>query len=293
MRTLLIASILTLAITGTASAAEVSLQDTPGGGKTLVYAAAPGEINQAAVNLQGSNYTVQDIGGSPVTPDPPCTAWTDEMMLGSAAMCPAQDVNSVQIFLGDQTDEVSVGGVSYLLIPVMIDAGPGPDRIFSGNGSDTIYVHNGTPDDNVTCNEGDDTVYADPGDTIAADCEHVLYQAPDNKPVPPGGKPAPPANPPFPPAPFQAHVRVGRSTVRYGCSARCTVTGKLLLHGHEVGSAGRVELLSGGAARLRYKLFRAGKRALAARGRLRLRLVATFKTDSGTTKVDSSVLLTR
>jgi hypothetical protein len=276
MRTLLAASILLFAVTGTASAAEVSLQDVAGGGKSLVYTAKPGEINDVAINLQGGEYTIQDTAGSPLTPRSPCTTWEDPMLLGTSAKCPANAVNAIQVALGDQTDEVSVGGISNVLVPVTIDSGSEPDQIFSGGGPDTINVFNGVAGDNVTCNAGEDTVYADPGDTVAADCEHVLLQPPPDKH-----------------AAFRARVRVGPSTVRYGCSARCTVKGTLLLRGRKAGSVGRAALPNGGTARLRFKLTRAGKHALASRGRLRLRLTTTFTTDSGITELDNPVVLVR
>jgi hypothetical protein len=276
MRTLLITPILVLAMTGTAAAAQVSVKDAVGGGKSLVYTAAPGEVNDVDINLQGSEYTIQDTGGSPISPHAPCTAWVDPMLVGTGAKCPAADVNAIRVTLGDQTDSLSVGGISNVLVLVTIDGGPGPDHIFSGGGSDTINVSNGAAGDNVTCNAGEDTVYADAGDTIAGDCEHVLLQPPPAKP-----------------APFRARVRVGVSTVRYGCSARCTVKGTLILHGRKVGSVGPAELANGGAARLRFKFSHVGKRALATHRRLRLRLSTTFTADSGITEVDNPVVLVR
>ena len=137
-------------------------------------------------------------------------------------------------------------------------------------------MFNGVAGDSVTCNGGVDTVYADPGDTVAADCEKVVRRSPPDKA-----------------APFRAVVRVSTATVRYGCSAACTVKGTLRLHGRRVGSVGPVKLANGGAARLRFRFFRAGKRALASRGRLRLRLTTTFTTDSRITELDSPVVLVR
>jgi hypothetical protein len=235
----------------------VSLQP----GKTLVYEAAPGEINDVSINLQGSEYTIQDTAGSPMTPVAPCTVWSDQMLLGTAAKCPATDVKAIQVKLGDQTDEASVGGISSLLIPVTIDAGPGPDRIFTGGGPDTINVLNGTAGDNVTCNDGDDTVYADPGDTIGPTCEHVIRHAPG-------------------PA-FVARVSVGRTSVRYGCSARCSVTGKLFVHGRQVGTVGPALIVNGGAVRLKFRL--------RTRHAARMRLSTTFTSEGGVLRLDSAV----
>jgi hypothetical protein len=259
MRTLLATAIVLVLTTGTASAAEVSLQP----GKTLVYTAAAGEINDVAINLQGSEYTIQDTAGSPLSPQAPCTKWTDPMLLGTGAKCPATDVKGIQVTLGDQTDEASVGGISNLLIPVNIDAGPGPDRIFSGGGPDTINVYNGVAGDNVTCNDGEDTVYADPGDTVAPSCEHVVRQSPS--------------------APFVGRVRVGASTVRYGCSTSCIVTGKLFLRGRQVGTVGPADLPKGGAVRLKFpvRTKRTG----------RLRLSTTFVTPTGAMQLDNTVAL--
>jgi hypothetical protein len=276
MRKLLITPILVLVMGGTAAAADVSLKDDPGGGKTLVYTAAPGEINDVDIDLQGSDYTIQDTAGSPLSPTSPCTTWTDPMLVGTAAKCPARDVDAIHVALGDQTDQLSVGGITNVLVPVTIDSGPGPDRIFSGGGSDTIDVFNGAAGDNVTCNAGEDTVYADSGDTVAGDCEHVLLGAPPARPVP-----------------FRARVRVGTSTVRYGCSARCTVKGTLRLHGRKVGSVGPVELPNGGAARLRFKFSHAGRRALAVHRRVRLRLTTTFTAATGITELDNAIVLVR
>lgn len=297
MRIWLVASTLVVAMASPAAAAEVSLKDVAGGGKALVYSAAPGEINNLSINLQGSEYTVQDIAGSPLTAQAPCTAWSDPMLQGTGAKCPATDVNGIQVALGDQTDQASVGGISNVLVPVAIDSGPGPDRIFSGSGLDTISVFNGVSGDDVTCNAGEDTVYADPGDTVAADCEHVLLEAPAAAVAPlavadPSAELGPPAEL-APPDPFRARARVNGSTVRYGCSARCTVRGVLLLRRRKVGSAGPVKLPHGGAIRVRYKLSRAGKRALAAHGRLRLRLMTTFTANSGITELNTPVVLVR
>ena len=88
-----------------------------------------------------------------------------------------------------------------------------------------------------------------------------------------------------------ARVRVGASTVRYGCSDRCTVAGELLLRDHKMGTVGPVALANGGAARVPFKLSRAAKRALASRGRLRLILSTTFTTDSGVMQLESPVVL--
>jgi hypothetical protein len=279
MRIFLITSLLLVALTGTASAAQVSLQDAAGGGKTLVYTAAPGEINDVSINLQGSEYTIQDIAGSPLAAQSPCSVWNDPMLQGTGAKCSAMDVKGIQVALDDQTDEVSVGGITNVLVPVTIDSGPGPDRIFGGGGPDNIDVFNGVAGDNVTCNDGEDTVYADPGDTVAADCEHVVHvDSPSNLA-------------PAKPGPFRARVRVSAATVRYGCSTHCTVRGTLRLHGRKVGSAGPVTLVNGGAARARFKLTRTGRHMLAKRGRLRLRLTTTFVAASSVTELDSPVLL--
>jgi hypothetical protein len=72
--------------------------------------------------------------------------------------------------------------------PDLISSFPATDRFSTGGatydggaGNDTINVFgDGTTfgNDTVNCGDGDDTVYADLTDTVAADCENVVYAAP-------------------------------------------------------------------------------------------------------------------
>jgi hypothetical protein len=54
-----------------------------------------------------------------------------------------------------------------------IVGGLGPDQIDAGPGRDFIQAAADGVPDTVVCGTGSDTVRANPGDTIAADCEHV------------------------------------------------------------------------------------------------------------------------
>src|SRR5947209_5912447 len=159
-----------LALAGAASASELRLDTASDGSKTLVFTASAGEINHVNIDLQGSNYTIQDLGGAPITPVSPCTTW--DVSPGTAAICPARDVTAIDADLGDQSDWVFLGAVSMVLVPVDIRGDPGNDSLSGGDGPDTIDAYDGSPDV-VDCRGGQDTVYADPIDSIK-NCEAVI-----------------------------------------------------------------------------------------------------------------------
>src|SRR4051794_18287632 len=81
-------------------------------GTELRYTAAPGEVNSVFANDQIRGFTVQDGGVPTVTLGPPCI---NEYGL---ATCPAGELESVLLDVGDRNDLVDVGGVSHVLIPV-------------------------------------------------------------------------------------------------------------------------------------------------------------------------------
>lgn len=189
-----------------AVASTVALRDDPDGDGTYVdYVAAPGEANVAALlGVQDAGrFTVQDGWGDvTISPTAPCTSGQpggfDEPRFAS---CPADTLAWIRAELGDGADTGLAETVSQL--PVVIDGGAGPDRLFGGGandtliggdgadelnggpgidvvdggpGDDTIFARDGVPDV-IDCGEGIDTVTADAADSVA-NCENVLLPPP-------------------------------------------------------------------------------------------------------------------
>jgi hypothetical protein len=220
------AAIVLLGAPTAARAAEAAIVTGPSGVKTLSYRAGAGEINQVSLNLQGANYTIQDSGGPPITTKPPCSPWSLTPGLGTGATCPAVDVERIAVDLGDQADQLFIGGISHVLVPATIRGEAGADRMDGGDGGDVIDAFDQTADA-IGCHGGDDTVYADLLDSVAADCETVKQE-------------------PFPQGPtevsegFAVSVAVVRAyrlaaafkrlPVRVGCSTGCTIEARLLLN---------------------------------------------------------------
>jgi Ca2+-binding RTX toxin-like protein len=213
-----------LACAGPAAASQVRLDPASGTSITLVFHAARGEINDVDINLQGSSYTVQDMGGRQIHPVAPCKKWQLPGGTGSGAMCPAENVTALDVDLGDQADQVFLGGISHVLVPAFIRGGAGRDSLSGGEGPDTIDAFDGEPD-SVDCREGNDTVYADRKDTVK-NCETVKRE------------PAPGSAPPAPPrffmsvtAPSRARIRAVARGLPIGvrCSERCTATARLFI----------------------------------------------------------------
>lgn len=252
-----------MALPSAAHAAAVSVGPNPAsGGKRVLFRAGPGEINQLYVDLQGSVYTLQDLGSPPMTEEPPCARWQDEnrMVSGSAATCPAQGIDALDIRLGADNDYVGVGGISHVPVATLLAGGPGNDRFFGSEASDRIFGEGGNDTlrgregrdqlvggpgddsidavdgaiDEVWCGEGYDTVSADENDAIAADCEEVNGAARATGPV--TDEPAlPPSDEPVVVPTITQEIELTTLddaledglTVRAGCSSTCTITSEL------------------------------------------------------------------
>jgi hypothetical protein len=256
-----------------ARAAEAAIVTGPSGVKTLSYRAGPGEINQVSLNLQGANYTIQDSGGPPITVVPPCSPWPLMPGAGTGATCPAVDVERIAVDLGDQTDQLFLGGISRVLLPATIRGGAGADRMDGGEGGDTIDAFDQTADA-IGCHGGNDTVYADRLDSVAGDCETVKHEPATGTGFEQG-----------PTEDFAVSVAVARAyrlaaalkrlRLRVGCSTGCTIETRLLLDRRrarrlgvgngtrdvEVGRAQTTTLATAGDTRVVIKLTRRAKRA--------------------------------
>jgi hypothetical protein len=264
------AAVMLLSAPAAAHAAEASIVTGPDGVKTLRYLAGTGEINDVSLNLQGPNYTIQDLAGPPLSTTPPCSPWPLDLGLGTGAICPALDVGRIEVNLADQVDRLFIGGISSVLIPATIRGGPGADRMDGGDGGDTIDAVDQTADV-IGCHGGSDTVFADRFDSVAADCEIVKTE------------PAPVTE--FPEG-FDISVVVARASrlaaafrhlpLRVGCSTACTIEARLLLgprwarrlglgtgaQQFEIGRAETTTLSSAGRARVLIELTRRARRAL-------------------------------
>jgi Ca2+-binding RTX toxin-like protein len=212
-----------------ARASDVRVDAASVGDQTLVFSAGPGETNHVNIELQGSNYTIQDGGGAPMTAARPCAPWDLSPGSGTGAICPARDVTRINVDLGDQSDYVFVGGISDVLVPVFIRGGSGNDSLNGGEGPDTIDADDNSPDV-IDCRGGQDTVYADPIDSIS-NCEVVIYGPPPSiTPPPPRTIPPPrfvasvaaPSAAPIPEAAWGIPIRVR-------CSEACTATARLVI----------------------------------------------------------------
>jgi hypothetical protein len=265
-----------------ARAAEAAIVTGPSGGKAVTYRADAGEINQVSLNLQGPDYTIQDSAGPPITARPPCALLPLMLGLGTAASCPAVDVERLHVDLGDQTDQIFIGGASTVLVPATIRGGPGADRMDGGEGGDIIDAFDQTADV-IGCHGGNDTVYADQLDAVAADCENVKHEPVTGTELPPAPTELPPG-PTEAPRGFSVSVAVARAyrlaaafkalPLRVGCSMTCTIDARLLLdrrrarrlglgdiRDFEVGRAEATRLSTAGKTRVLIELTQRAKRA--------------------------------
>jgi hypothetical protein len=265
-----------------ARAAEAGIVTDPSGGKAVTYRGDAGEINQVSLNLQGTNYTIQDSAGPAITVRPPCAPLPLMLGLGTGASCPAVNVERLHVDLGDQTDQIFIGGVSHVLVPATIRGGPGADRMDGGEGGDTIDAFDQTADV-IGCHAGIDTVYADQVDAVAADCENVKHAPTTGTELLPGPTEVLPG-PTEAPQGFGLSVAVARAyrfaaaykglALRLGCSSGCTIKARLVLdrrrarrlglgdvRGFVVGRAAATRLSTAGKTRVLIDLTRRAKRA--------------------------------
>src|SRR3954453_2136849 len=145
-----------------ASAATLELVSVPGG-KQVRYVAGPGELNFTTIQLWDAKVTVQEginYGVTPVTAVSPCEAEPQEPASSPMYTCPAVDVQSIYVDLGDQNDYLSFGAMGALGIPVTAKLGAGNDDAWT---RDSFA-------DRVDCGLGTDHIRADSNDLLT-DCE--------------------------------------------------------------------------------------------------------------------------
>ena len=159
--------------------------------KRVFYAAAPGEVNNLAVSLSGTDYVLTDSGAT-VDAGPGCSA------SGNTATCAATGIIGLTVSGGDGADSLT----NSTSTPSTLSGGDGNDSLEGGFANDTLRGNQGVDSlsgragddfidvrgdrsDIVTCGAGDDTVRADGADLVASDCETVDR----------GGAPPPPPGP--------------------------------------------------------------------------------------------------
>jgi hemolysin type calcium-binding protein len=146
MRARLIVSLAALAL---GAAADPSLASTlTKSGTTLVYTAAPGEINDVSISAGGGTYSVLNRGSDTLTIDP---------SLGDCeSSCPAPDITAVSVDLGDGNDKYTGGGTASHTI----NGGDGDDTIFSAHAT----MHGGPGNDLLRGGVGPNVLDGGPGD---------------------------------------------------------------------------------------------------------------------------------
>jgi hypothetical protein len=283
-----------------APAATVGVADRDGG-RTLVYAADPGEFNELTIMLQGGRFTVQDgtVGFRetlPVRAEHPCSPNdSPERMDMFDAFCPPQGVALLDLAVGDENDYVSIGSMSATDYPTVIDLGTGSDRVYAGPqrdvvrggtgddtltgnagrdtllggaGDDAVAAADGGVPDEIACGDGYDTVKADLVDVTAEDCELVGI-GPDQ--------------------PQQIVMRVEPAPSgllsRLSCPAACEVESELVLGARRVVGTGRARRDAAGRLVLRTRLRRGMARRIARLARPRLTLRTTVSVDGAPTTI--------
>jgi hypothetical protein len=108
------------------------------GRDTVIYTAAPGEVNDVSVTFSDGRYVIADPGAT-IEPGSGCRI-TDG---GHRAECEAQEVIGARIELGDLDDRVSISLPPVLerrpdFLTAIADGGDGADRLQGGDEADIL-----------------------------------------------------------------------------------------------------------------------------------------------------------
>ena len=154
--TFVIAAVAMLTISATGQAATFGVSGT-----TLVYQAAPGEVNEPQVGLDAGGAYVGLRGGTGVlTAGPGCAPLVDSGLIG----CPTDGITTVIVRLGDGNDEVLKprGPLMPLSYGYRVEGGPGNDDIWGTTRNDLLIGGSGR--DFLGGAGGSDKLKGGPGD---------------------------------------------------------------------------------------------------------------------------------
>lgn len=173
------ALILALAVSAFAPGAAHATGVFQVAGPTVIYTAAPGDIDQIAAFETPTTIRFTRFGGASFGPGPKCSFLLNDP---NTIDCVKTGVTSVVLDLGDGDDVASID--PSLKLPVIFNGADGRDGLFGGGGTDVF--DGGAGDDNiisrdaraeqVTCGIGHDTAISDDGDTRDS-CEEVQGDA--------------------------------------------------------------------------------------------------------------------
>ena len=173
-----------------ASGAEAHIEAGPGGGRTIVFTGAGGEVNSVLVDrdpgFTGDLYQLEDQN-NPVTPGPGCTQKRREPFNSpepKIVRCETGGVTTIRVNLGDGADSARFGNLNGNVITDLVDGGDGDDRIGGSNGPSIVTGGGGLDnidtrggDDQVGGGEGNDEIVAGPGsDAVVGDAGNDLIR---------------------------------------------------------------------------------------------------------------------
>jgi Ca2+-binding RTX toxin-like protein len=169
LRAVLVRALLTCAslwafATGTASASQLRIE-----GNEVVYEAAGGEANAVSVTKEGAYYLFTDTGFElddttkvTITPDGDCGP-----VDADTARCPADDIVTLRVGLGDRPDTFEIIGDAYPPLdpntvgPLVVSGDAERDVLIGGNGIDQF--HGGPGNDELRGGDGPDALGGDEG----------------------------------------------------------------------------------------------------------------------------------
>jgi Ca2+-binding RTX toxin-like protein len=153
--TLLVTALALLVTPGAASAVTVEKD-----GNEIVVTALPGENNDLQITLDGGQILVQDFA-NPVSPSGGIC-----FLVNGAARCPATNVEGIQVFAGDGTNEVG----AFAPFQTTIDGSTGTANTFKAPGATSAGLIGGAGPDTLTGSDGSDSISGGAGnDTIDGD----------------------------------------------------------------------------------------------------------------------------